>query len=115
MPRRIAVQIYGPDGNLKLGEIADGEFLKRQGDVIVGGQAGGDSGAVEDHEAAPDPHPGYLTGVEADALYEGTGAAASAVSAHEGASDPHPTYLRQTEADALYDPAGEAVAEVAAH
>ena len=115
MPRRIAVQIHAPEGNLKLGDIAEGEFLKRQGDKIVGGVAGGESGGVAEHEAAPDPHPGYLTSVEADALYEASGAAAGAVTSHEAAADPHPTYLRQVEADALYDIAGAAVAEVAAH
>lgn len=115
MPRRVAVQIYGRGSNLKLGEIAEGEFLKRQGDKIVGGVAGGDSGAIAEHEEAADPHPGYLTEVEADAIYEASGAAASAVTAHEAAADPHPSYLKQAEADALYDPAGEAVAEVAAH
>ena len=29
--------------------------------------------AIDDHEAAADPHPGYLTQAEADALYEATG------------------------------------------
>ena len=28
---------------------------------------------LSDHEAAPDPHPGYLTQAEADALYEALG------------------------------------------
>jgi hypothetical protein len=98
-----------------LGPCLEGQFLKRAGNKLIGAEAGGDSGAIEDHEAAADPHPGYLTSVEADAIYEAVGASASAVASHEAASDPHPAYLKQAEADALYDPAGEAVAEVAAH
>jgi hypothetical protein len=100
VPRRIAVQIHGIDQNFKLGDIAEGEFLKRQGDKIIGGQAGGDSGAIEDHEAAVDPHPGYLTGVEGDAIYEAAGAAADAIAAHEALADPHPDYTTAAEAAA---------------
>lgn len=100
MPRRVAVQIHGIDSNFKLGEIAEGEFLKRQGNKIIGGQAGGDSGAIAAHEAAVDPHPGYLTGVEGDALYEAAGAANSAVAAHAALADPHPVYTTAAEASA---------------
>jgi hypothetical protein len=82
------------------------------------------AGAVATHEAASDPHPGYLTQAEGDARYpalshthsianvtglqtaldgkEETGVAATLVGAHEAASNPHPGYLTQTEGDALY-------------
>lgn len=70
---------------------------------------------IATHEAAPDPHPGYLTTAEGnaaysavghdhDADYEPLGAVASAISTHEGAVNPHPTYLTQAEGDALYSP-----------
>lgn len=115
MARGAARALHCDGEAVTLGPCTDGQFLKRDGNKLIGAEAGGDSGAIEDHEAAADPHPGYLTSVEADAIYEATGAAASAVTTHEAAVDPHPAYLQQAEADALYDPAGEAVAEVAAH
>ena len=39
--------------------------------------------ALSGHEAAPDPHPGYLTPAEGDAAYDATGAATTAVSNHD--------------------------------
>ena len=54
--------------------------------------------AVSDHEALPDPHPGYLAQAEGDALYETTGAVAT----HAAAANPHPTYLTAAEGDAAY-------------
>lgn len=93
--------------------------------------------AISAHEAAGDPHPGYLTAAEGNAAYSalghnhaGTydpaGTAAAAVAAHEALSDPHPTYLTAAEGNAayataghnhtgVYDPAGTAIAAVAAH
>lgn len=73
------------------------------------------AGAVATHEAASDPHPGYLTVAEGNAAYDAINAATNAVASHEGLSDPHPTYLRQIEADALYDSAGAASAAITAH
>jgi hypothetical protein len=69
--------------------------------TVVSGEA-----AVQTHEAAPDPHPGYLTQGEGDALYEPIGTAASEVADHEAASDPHPGYLTPTEGDAAYATVG---------
>ena len=43
---------------------------------------------VTAHEAAGDPHPGYLTAAEGNAAYEATGA----VSTHAAAGDPHTGY-----------------------
>jgi len=63
------------------------------------------------HEAASNPHPGYLTPAEGDAAYEALGA----VAAHAAAGNPHPTYLTEAEADALYDGLGDAASAVAAH
>jgi hypothetical protein len=44
--------------------------------------------AVGTHEAAGDPHPGYLTTAEGNAAYEASGA----VSTHAGLADPHTGY-----------------------
>lgn len=77
--------------------------------------AGTAAGLVEAHELTANPHPGYLTAAEADAVYptsvavtaalgtkENTGVAAGLVTAHEAMANPHPVYLTQAEADALY-------------
>lgn len=56
------------------------------------------------HEAASDPHPGYLTPAEGDAAYEAVGTSATAIAAHEAASNPHPGYLTPVEGDAAYEP-----------
>lgn len=80
----------------------------QEGDVVlnaadVGADAAGSAAAaVVAHEAAADPHPGYLTQAEADGLYAASGSGSSAVATHEAAADPHPQYLTQTEADARY-------------
>jgi microcystin-dependent protein len=111
-----------------LGPCSEGQFVKRQGNKLIGaeitgsGAAWGDitgtlssqtdlQGALDDkenagtavsavaaHEAAGDPHTAYLTAGEADALYE----AAGAVATHAGAADPHPGYLTTAEGDARY-------------
>jgi len=49
---------------------------------------GSPTNPVTAHEAAGDPHPGYLTPAEGNAAYEPLGA----VSTHEGLSDPHTGY-----------------------
>ena len=67
------------------------------------------------HEAAANPHPGYLTPAEANSLYDPLGEAAAQVATHVGLANPHPVYLTPTEADALYDALGAATAAVAAH
>lgn len=64
--------------------------------------AGAAAAAVGAHEAAGDPHPQYLTSVEADLLYDALGATAAAVAAHLAAGDPHPQYLTPAEGDAVY-------------
>jgi hypothetical protein len=78
-------------------------------------QAAAIASAVSAHEAAPDPHPGYLTPAEGNAAYEPAGAAASAVAAHVAAADPHPGYLTPAEGNAAYEPQGAAASAVAAH
>lgn len=76
------------------------------------------AGAVAAHEAAADPHPGYLTQAEGDGRYRQTATAltdgdipagiardsevAAAITAHEGAADPHPGYLTAAEGNAAY-------------
>lgn len=66
------------------------------------------SAALVAHEAANDPHPGYLTQTDADALYDGFGASAAAftsatvfasgvVAAHADAADPHGGYQKESE------------------
>lgn len=79
------------------------------------------AGALSAHEAAGNPHPGYLTGAEGDAAYDALGAAAAAqsaaaaaLSAHEGAGDPHSGYLTPAEGNAAYDVLGAAAAAQAA-
>ena len=67
--------------------------------------------AVSDHEALPDPHPGYLAQAEGDALYETTGAVAT----HAAAANPHPTYLTAAEGDAAYEPLGTSASGITAH
>jgi hypothetical protein len=46
--------------------------------------------AIGAHEAAVDPHPGYLTPAEGNTAYE----AAGAVAAHVAAADPHTQYVQ---------------------
>jgi hypothetical protein len=46
--------------------------------------------AIGAHEAAADPHPGYLTPAEGNTAYE----AAGAVAAHVAAADPHTQYVQ---------------------
>jgi hypothetical protein len=115
---------------ITLGPCSEGQFLKRQGNKLVGAQVAGggsawgeitgtlssqtdlqgaldgkeDAGtaasAVSAHEVAGDPHTGYLTAAEADAAYEEVGA----VAAHEALADPHPGYLTPSEGNAAYEP-----------
>lgn len=72
---------------------------------VTAAQAGADAsgtaaGLIASHEAAANPHPGYLTPTEGDAayaalghahtgVYDPAGTAASAVSAHAGGTDVH--------------------------
>jgi hypothetical protein len=71
------------------------------------------------HLAASDPHPGYLTPAEADALYRAIGYVPSwaeitgkptvfppDLTDHLAASDPHPSYLTADEGNALYKAIG---------
>ena len=65
------------------------------------------------HEAAANPHPGYLTPAEGAAAYDALGAsaaatatAAAALVAHEAAANPHPGYLTPAEGAAAYSPLG---------
>lgn len=68
--------------------------------------------AINDHEAAPDPHPTYTTQAEVDSsITTHSGAvdphgdrayADSQDSAHVAAGDPHPQYQTQAESDARY-------------
>lgn len=78
--------------------------------VLGGGGGGATSGEIADaiaaHEAAGNPHPGYLTQAEADPLYEPIGEAADVMLDHLADVDPHPEYLTQDEADLLYAPVG---------
>lgn len=80
---------------------------------------GGSTAAdISTHEAAPDPHPGYLLEVDAAATYATAAAIATAIAAHEAdATDVHSAagYITQTEADAAYEPLGGGGASVAAH
>ena len=73
--------------------------------------AGSAASAIAAHEAASDPHPGYLTPAEANAayaaaghnhagVYDPAGTAGGAVAAHEAAPDPHPQYATPAEASA---------------
>ncbi len=64
--------------------------------------AGTAAAAIVTHEAALDPHPGYLTPAEGAAAYDALGAATAAVATHVGLSDPHPGYLTPAEGDAAY-------------
>lgn len=64
------------------------------------------SAAIAAHEAAPDPHPQYLTPAEGNAAYDAIGAAASAVSTHEAAADPHTQYQKESEKEAANGYAG---------
>jgi hypothetical protein len=68
-------------------------------------------GLVDAHEAAPDPHPDYLTSGEAEA----PGTAQSLLAAHEAAADPHPVYLTRTEGDVAYEPLGASQTLLDAH
>ena len=125
---RHAARAVNCDGNaVTLGPCADGLFVKRQGNKLVGAEitggaawggitgtlssqtdlqgaldgkenAGTAASAVAAHEAAGDPHTGYLTASEADLLYE----AAGAVATHAGQADPHPGYLTAAEGNAAY-------------
>lgn len=56
-----------------------------------------------DHEAAADPHPGYLTPAEGDAAYDAIGAASAAVASHAGEADPHAGYVLESLIDAKGD------------
>jgi len=74
----------------------------------VGADATGTAaGLIATHEAAVNPHPGYLTPTEGDAayaalshdhsgVYDAAGTASSTVSSHEGAADPHPGYALES-------------------
>lgn len=83
-------------GGTELGvdAIADGEFLKRVGDEIVGAAGGG---GVTDHGAltglGDDDHPQYAL---ADGS-RGTFEVAGAVAAHVAAGDPHAQYQKESE------------------
>jgi hypothetical protein len=71
---------------------------------------------LDAHIAASDPHAGYLTQAEADALYSAAGHShGSGVEGHEAAGDPHPQYLTQVEGDTFYEPLGTASTLLAAH
>lgn len=102
----------------------DGKASTSHNHTGVYDPAGSAAGLLATHEAASDPHPGYLTATEGNAAYaaaghdhagvyspighnhSGTydpaGTAASAVSTHEGLADPHPQYLTSTEGNAAY-------------
>jgi hypothetical protein len=72
--------------------------------ALAGKEASGTAAAaVTAHQDAADPHPQYLTTVEATSAYDPAGAAVAAVAAHTGAADPHPQYLTQTEGDTRYE------------
>lgn len=94
----------------------------------------------DEHEAAADPHPGYVTPARGDLRYaalaagissderaalvglgaalagkETAGAAVAAVGAHEAASDPHAQYLTPAEGAGLYEATGAAASAVSGH
>jgi microcystin-dependent protein len=103
--RRIARGLHcTSSGALTVGAVTEGQFLKRQGNQLVGSAApsgdgsawGGITGTLAEQEDLQ----GALDGKE------NAGTAASAVSAHEAAGDPHTAYLTAGEADALYEAAG---------
>ena len=140
MARGAARAIHCSGEAVTLGPCDDGQFVKRQGnklvgaEVVGGGAAWGDitgtlgsqtdlqgaldgkedagtaAAAVAAHEAAGDPHTAYLTAGEADLLYE----AAGAVTAHAGQADPHPGYLTPAEGNAAYEAAGAVATHAAA-
>ena len=68
--------------------------------------AGTATAAIAAHEAAPDPHPGYLTPAEGNAVYDAIGAAAAGDAAHVAAGDPHTQYQKESEKDAANGYAG---------
>lgn len=105
--------IGGPDGisNLQAKQLANRtSYLKQR---------------IDDHEAAADPHPQYLTPAEGNVAYEPKNAASTAMTAHTSQADPHPVYLNQTRGDArysrsdhghagVYEPSGAVAAHAAA-
>jgi hypothetical protein len=93
----------------------DGNLNKLEDAIEERELAGAAEDAVAAHADAADPHPGYLTGTEANAAYAALGAPAAAVAAHEQAADPHPGYLTQSEGDARYAPLGSTGGGVSAY
>lgn len=105
--------IGGPDGisNLQAKQLANRtSYLKQR---------------IDDHEAAADPHPQYLTPAEGNVAYEPKNAASTAMTAHTGEADPHTAYLNQARGDArysrsdhghagVYEPSGAVAAHAAA-
>jgi len=81
----------------------DAEYVYDGAAWVANGSSGSEvADAIAAHEAASNPHPGYLTQAEADALYAPAGEGSTTLAAHEAATDPHPQYMTQTEADARY-------------
>jgi len=109
-------------GQLKanVGAIAQAKVTGLVADLAGKESTGVAAALVTAHEAAPDPHPQYLTSAEADVLfltpaegnaaYDALGAAVAVVVAHEAAGDPHPQYLTPAEGNAAYDVLGAAAA-----
>lgn len=104
MARHAARALHCGGEAITLGPCTEGQFIKRQGNRLVGAEvvAGGGAawGDITGTLSSQTDLQGELDGKE-DA-----GTAASAVAAHEAAGDPHTAYLTADEADALYEAAG---------
>jgi hypothetical protein len=99
--RHAAKSIHCGGEALMLGPCADGQFLKKQGNRLVGADVAGDGGGgvwgeITGTLSSQTDLQGALDGKE------NAGAAASAVSTHEAQGDPHPGYLTPAEGDAAY-------------
>lgn len=104
MARGAARAIHCNGEAVTLGPCGEGQFVKRQGNTLVGAEvvAGGGAawGDITGTLSTQADLQGALDGKE-DA-----GAADTAIAAHEAAGDPHTAYLTADEADALYEAAG---------
>jgi hypothetical protein len=95
-----------PDGSVYFFNVQAGAVTTLEA-LIAATTAAGEADALQTlidiHEAAADPHPGYLTEAEGDALYaELAHSHGGSVEDHEAESDPHPQYLTAAEGSAAY-------------